>query len=168
MNNTNLNPNRNPNRNRTYSKSSSSDSSTTRTNSKSDAPFKRREKPSTVYVGNLSYAKSENDIRKMFKKFGMVKFVNVILDNKTKKSKGIAFVQMPNKKHALDAVSQLNSTVVDGRTLKVSIAQEREEFKTSNKNFGSNDDNEEVEFPKKTRRRKADKGLAVLFNHLNK
>ncbi len=158
MTNTNQNPNRNPNRNRTYSKAGPA--------AKSTFSEKRTKPTTTVYVGNLSYTKNESDIKKMFRKFGVVKFVNIILDSKTKKSKGIAFVQMPSKSQAADAVAKLDGSLQDGRTVKVSIAEEREEFKTGN--YRNSPESDEDEIPKKARKKKATSGLDSLFTYLNK
>ncbi len=79
----------------------------------------------TIYVGNLRYTRDEHSIKEMFKEFGTVKYVKMVVDPKTDKSKGIAFVQMPNKKAATTAITTMNGKQVDGRTLKVSIATER-------------------------------------------
>lgn len=80
-----------------------------------------------VYIGNLNYKKDEFGIMQMFKPFGYVENVNLIKDEKTETSKGFAFVEMQNKKAANEAVTTLNGKVIDGRTVKVSIAQERED-----------------------------------------
>jgi RNA recognition motif-containing protein len=78
----------------------------------------------TIYVGNLSYDKDEIEIKQMFEEFGVVNYVKIIKDASTQKSKGIAFVQMLNRKHAKNAILKLNESEVDGRLLKVSIAEE--------------------------------------------
>jgi len=79
----------------------------------------------SIYVGNLRYTKDEHAIKEMFAEFGSVKYVKLVVDPKTDKSKGIAFVQMPNKNAADQAIQKMNGKEVDGRTLKVSIAKER-------------------------------------------
>lgn len=78
-----------------------------------------------IYVGNLVYSTREGEIHNLFSKYGKVGKIEVILDPKTQKSKGIAFLQMYNKDDAQKAISKLNGSVVNGRTLKVSIALER-------------------------------------------
>ncbi len=78
----------------------------------------------TVYIGNLVYSKNEKSILNLFKSYGYVNFVRINRDKKTKKSKGIAFVQMKNRNEALKAIKALNGKQLDGRTLKVSIALE--------------------------------------------
>lgn len=81
----------------------------------------------TIYIGNLNYRRDESAVKKMFDHFGKVIFVNLIKDPKTKKRKGMGFVKMINSKDANRAIEYLNGRSVDGRTLKVSIAKEREE-----------------------------------------
>ena len=78
-----------------------------------------------IYVGNLVYSIDEGGIHKMFSKYGKVGKIEVIKDSKTQKSKGIAFLQMYNQEDAMKAINKLNGSVVEGRTLKVSIALER-------------------------------------------
>ena len=80
----------------------------------------------TIYVGNLSYKKTEDQIKSLFAQHGVVKYVKVIKDPETQRSKGIAFLQMINQKKAHLAIAKLNGSQVDGRTLKVSVAQERD------------------------------------------
>ena len=87
--------------------------------------FFHKEGPyTTVYVGNLRYTDNEKDIMRMFDKFGKVNYIRLVIDRKTRKSKGIAFVQMPNLEDAKAAIKQLDGEQVSGRTLKVSIAIE--------------------------------------------
>ena len=78
----------------------------------------------TIYIGNLSYRKKERDLEYIFRKFGKVSYVRLILDTVKHTSKGIAFIQMPNKSEAEKAILGLNGKQMDGRTLKVSIAKE--------------------------------------------
>ena len=78
----------------------------------------------TVYIGNLNYQKDEIGVRNLFKKYGKVVRVKLIRDPKTNLKKGFGFAQMPNKEDALKAVKGLNGMQLDGRTLKVSIAQD--------------------------------------------
>lgn len=131
-------------------------------------------KPVTIYIGNMAYSKNEGKIKKLFNKFGKVLSVNLILDKKTNKSKGIAFVQMTNPIAADEAIKSLDGKEVDGRTLKVSIAQEREEFKQKNINAvakASRVIREEMTYEKtkpKVKRTKKGAGLNELFDYLGK
>jgi RNA recognition motif-containing protein len=80
-----------------------------------------------IYVGNLSYDTSENDLRDAFGEFGAVSKVNVIMDKMTGKSKGFAFVEMENDTEGQKAVDTLNDADLNGRNLKVNLARPREE-----------------------------------------
>ncbi len=80
-----------------------------------------------IYVGNLSYETSENDLRDAFGEFGAVSKVNVIMDKMTGKSKGFAFVEMENDTEGQKAVDELNDADLNGRNLKVNLARPRTE-----------------------------------------
>ena len=126
----------------------------------------------TIYIGNLSYNKREGEIKKLFQKFGKVTYVRIVVDAKTEKSKGIAFVQMPNEKDALKAIVELNGTVLDDRTLKVSVAIESEEpekvTKPSKEKKHVKDDIDDESIKKKGPKRKKIKGLDILFANIKK
>src|SRR5690606_2913109 len=85
--------------------------------------FQKENPGKTIYIGNLSYEMTEEQIFNKFRSFGKVKYVKLITDLKTKKSKGIAFVQMPKESEASRAIATLDGQVIDGRTVKVSEAQ---------------------------------------------
>lgn len=125
----------------------------------------------TLYLGNLRYTKTEKDLKILLEKFGKVKYVKLVVDPKTNKSKGIAFAQMPNKKHALKAIEVLNESQLDGRSLKVSIANDREDRRNPKSKYIEKFVEEEKEISSlpavKTPRRRRQKGLKVLFNYLN-
>jgi cold-inducible RNA-binding protein len=80
-----------------------------------------------IYVGNLSYDTTEEELRKEFEAFGKVDTVNVIKDKFTDKSRGFAFVEMPNEPEAKAALAGLNGKDVKGRALSVSEARPRTE-----------------------------------------
>jgi cold-inducible RNA-binding protein len=86
-----------------------------------------------LYVGNMSYETTEQDLRTMFGEAGTVGSVDVILDRQTGKAKGFAFVTMSNQAEAEKAISLFDAKDVNSRTLKVNIAQPREE-RTSGSN----------------------------------
>jgi len=79
-----------------------------------------------LYCGNLGYNVSSNDLDQMFAAFGTVKSAEVINDRDTGKSKGFGFVEMQNENEALAAISGMNGTEHDGRTLTVNEAKPRE------------------------------------------
>jgi RNA recognition motif-containing protein len=79
-----------------------------------------------IFVGSLSFETSEEELRKEFEKFGEVSSVKIITDRETRKSRGFAFVEMPNREQALAAISGLNGKDLAGQTLKVNEARPRE------------------------------------------
>ena len=78
-----------------------------------------------IYVGNLSYEVTEEDLKEAFEVFGEVDTVKVIKDNYTGRSKGFGFVEMPNNAEAQSAINDLNDKELKGRTLKVNKAKPR-------------------------------------------
>ena len=83
-----------------------------------------------IYVGNLSYDTSEEDLKQAFAAVGEVASVNIITDKFSGKSKGFGFVEMADDKLADEAIKQLNNKDVAGRNLRVSEArpQEKRDF----------------------------------------
>ena len=79
-----------------------------------------------IYVGNLSYQTTENDLSALFEQCGQVESVNIITDRDTGRSKGFAFVEMAND-DAEKAIAQLNGQEIGGRALTVNEARPREE-----------------------------------------
>lgn len=79
----------------------------------------------TVYIGNLNYQKDELELRNLFRKYGKVARVKLMRDPKTNLKKGFGFAQMPNKEDAQKAIQELNGKQLDGRTLKVSMANNK-------------------------------------------
>jgi RNA recognition motif-containing protein len=82
---------------------------------------------SKLYVGNLPYNVTEDDLRGLFAQAGEVKEVALITDRATGRSKGFGFVEMTNQADAEKAIQLLNDHDMGGRPLKVSIARPREE-----------------------------------------
>ena len=80
-----------------------------------------------LYVGNLSYSTSEDDLRTLFAQAGTVTSVAVINDRDTGRSKGFAFVEMSTQAEAEKAVSMFNAFKLDDRELTVNKAKPREE-----------------------------------------
>ena len=76
-----------------------------------------------IYVGNLNYATSEDTLKSAFTQFGEVDSVSVIRDRFTQQSKGFAFVEMQDDKCAQSAISALNGKELDGRKVRVNIAE---------------------------------------------
>jgi RNA recognition motif-containing protein len=80
-----------------------------------------------IYVGNLSYGMSEDELRDAFGAFGEVSSVKILMDRETGRSRGFGFVEMPNKSEAETAIAQLNGKDVGGRALRINEARPREE-----------------------------------------
>ena len=80
-----------------------------------------------IYVGNLSFNTSNNDLSDMFAEFGTVQSSNVIEDRETGRSRGFGFVEMSSKSEGEAAISALNGKEVEGRELKVNEAKPRED-----------------------------------------
>lgn len=80
-----------------------------------------------IYVGNLSYNLSDNDLQQKFAEFGAVSSAKIIEDRDTGRSKGFGFVEMPNDDEGAKAIEGLNGTDLDGRNLTVNEARPREE-----------------------------------------
>ena len=82
---------------------------------------------SKLYVGNLSYSTTEDDLRNLFVEAGTVTSVALIKDRDSGRSKGFAFVEMSNQAEAQKAIELFNGRTLGDRDLRVSIAQPREE-----------------------------------------
>ena len=80
-----------------------------------------------LYVGNLSFNTSTEDLEKMFAEFGTVQSTNIIEDRETGRSRGFAFVELSSKEEAQNAISALNGKDIDGRNLTVNEAKPRED-----------------------------------------
>ena len=79
-----------------------------------------------LYVGNLAYSVSEDDLRQAFSACGDVDSVNLIMDRDTGHSKGFGFVEMSTDSEAQKAIQELNGTSLDNREIKVNEAKPRE------------------------------------------
>lgn len=80
-----------------------------------------------IYVGNIAYNMTIQEIKEVFTPFGNVVNVKIINDKQTGKSKGYAFVEMDNDECALKAIQSLNDTQIKGRNIKVSDAHRKTE-----------------------------------------
>ena len=76
-----------------------------------------------IYVGNLSYSTTEDTLREQFSQHGAVDEVTVVKDRETGRSRGFAFVTMPNSAEATAAMEAVNGTDIDGRTVSVNEAR---------------------------------------------
>ncbi|MBW2028945.1 MAG: RNA-binding protein [Deltaproteobacteria bacterium] len=89
-----------------------------------------------IYVGNLAYEVTEEDLQKAFGAFGEIESVRIIMDNYSGRSKGFGFVEMPNRTEALSAIDALNEKELRGRTLRVNTARPRNENRGGRGGFG--------------------------------
>jgi RNA recognition motif-containing protein len=80
-----------------------------------------------LYVGNLPFNTTEEDLRGMFAQAGVVVSVSLIKDRDTGRSRGFAFVEFNTQAEAEKAVSLFNNTPLDNRTIKVNLARPKEE-----------------------------------------
>ena len=80
-----------------------------------------------IYVGNLSYEATEEEIRALFEPFGAVSSVNVIKDKFTGRSKGFGFVEMASQSEAQTAITELNGKITRERPLTVNEARPKKD-----------------------------------------
>jgi len=78
-----------------------------------------------IYVGNMSYEVTEEDLRQAFEGFGKVESVNIIKDRYSGEPRGFGFVEMPDKAEGQSAINDLNGKDLKGRTLNVNEARPR-------------------------------------------
>lgn len=80
-----------------------------------------------IYIGNLSQEVTEADLRGAFEAFGGIATINIISDRHSGESRGFAFVEMSSKEEALSAITGLNGTELNGKTIDVNEARPRAE-----------------------------------------
>ena len=78
-----------------------------------------------IYVGNLSFEVSEDDLRQAFEAFGAVESASVVMDKFSGRSRGFGFIEMPTNEEAQAAISGLDGSDLKGRNLKVNEARPR-------------------------------------------
>jgi RNA recognition motif-containing protein len=78
-----------------------------------------------MYVSNLSFHTTDDDLRKLFEPFGNVSSAKVITDRESGRSRGFGFVEMQSDTDAEKAIKGLNNKEVEGRAMSVSVAKER-------------------------------------------
>ena len=89
-----------------------------------------------IFVCNLSYSTSEHDLQSLFENYGAVQVAKLMTDRDTGRSRGFAFIEMPNDCEAENAITSLNGQSVDGRMVKVTEARPKEERGFGNRNSG--------------------------------
>jgi cold-inducible RNA-binding protein len=78
-----------------------------------------------IYVGNLPYSATNEQLAQLFSQYGEVAEATVVIDRGTGQSKGFGFIEMTTDDAARDAIAGLNGTMMDGRALRVNEAQAR-------------------------------------------
>jgi RNA recognition motif-containing protein len=89
-----------------------------------------------LYVGNLSYSTTEQDLQELFGQAGTVVSATIIKDRETKRSKGFGFVEMSSQAEAENAIKMFNGYSLSNRELTVNIARPREERSTGGGGYG--------------------------------
>ena len=92
-----------------------------------------------IYVGNLSFKATEDDIEDAFAEFGSVTSVNIIKDRDTGRSRGFAFVEMSDGREARDAIEAVNLKEIAGRAVTVNEARPREDRRSGGGGGGRRD-----------------------------
>jgi RNA recognition motif-containing protein len=80
-----------------------------------------------IYVGNLPYSVTDDDLRTAFAEFGEVASAKIIMDRYSGRSKGFGFVEMNNDSEAEEAIKSLDNSEMQGRNLRVNQAKPRED-----------------------------------------
>ena len=91
-----------------------------------------------LYVGNLAFQTTSEELQNLFAQAGTVESASVVEDRMTGRSRGFAFVEMSTKEEAASAIEQLNGKEVSGRALKVNEAKPRENRSVGGRGFSGN------------------------------
>jgi RNA recognition motif-containing protein len=94
-----------------------------------------------IFVANLNFRLTDDDLREVFTQFGEVSSAKVIMDRESGRSKGFGFVEMPNDNEANEAISQLASAEIEGKTITVKEALPRENRSSGGGGFRGGNDN---------------------------
>ncbi len=89
-----------------------------------------------IYVGNLPFATTQDELEALFAPFGEIQSARIVMDRETGRSRGFAFVQMTNDADADQAIEALNETDFNGKNLRINEARPREERPRSGGGFG--------------------------------
>ena len=92
-----------------------------------------------IFVGNLSYNVTEDDLRQAFEDFGQVASATVIMDEQSGRSKGFGFVEMPVPAEAQSAIAALNGQAFKGRTITVNEARSQSDDRRGSDRGGRGD-----------------------------
>lgn len=88
-----------------------------------------------IYVSNLGFTVMSEDLKKLFSPYGAIASVSVIMDKFTNRSRGFAFIEMPDKGEAEKAITGLNGTAVEGRPMQVNEARPKEDNRSRSSTY---------------------------------
>jgi len=99
-----------------------------------------------IYVGNISFTTTEDDLRQAFEAYGQVTTATILKDKLTNRSRGFGFVEMPDRSQAESAIAGLNGKPLNGRELSISEARPRTESNDRDRirSFGNRDNNRDT------------------------
>ncbi|MFK7906140.1 MAG: RNA recognition motif domain-containing protein [Chitinophagales bacterium] len=89
-----------------------------------------------IYVGNLDYRITEEDLRDIFEEYGIVESVKLIIDKKTNRSKGYAFVEMQKESDGQKAIEDLEEAELEGRVMRINIGRGIQQNKSNKRHKG--------------------------------
>lgn len=78
-----------------------------------------------IYVGQLPYSVTEDELKTMFSEYGEIASINIVKDRFSGNSKGFGFIDMPNNSEADQAIKALNKSMLNGREIKVNQAEQK-------------------------------------------
>ena len=90
-----------------------------------------------IYVSNLPFAVTDEDLKSYFAEYGEVSSAKIIMDKYTNRSKGFGFVEMTDDAAAQKAIGELDGATVEGRAIRVAVAKPREERPARSANYSN-------------------------------
>jgi RNA recognition motif-containing protein len=90
-----------------------------------------------IYVSNISFKSSEDELRELFEQHGEVSSVKIILDRETQRSRGFGFVEMPDNSEAKQAIEELNGYSLQGKDLNVNEARPKTDSPRQGGGYGN-------------------------------
>jgi len=94
-----------------------------------------------IFVSNLSFQVQDQDLLEIFAEYGEVSSAKIIMDKMTSRSRGFGFIEMPDDEASKKAIAALDGTTIDGRTIKVTEARQKEQRPRDHTDGGYNNSN---------------------------